>query len=53
MGQQLNKIEKRRRRANYIERQKIKAKEAAVSKPKVRRVPAKKTEEPAAAAAAE
>ena len=43
MGQQRNKIEKRRRRSNYLERQKVKAKGvgAAGSKAKVRR-PAKK-----------
>ena len=52
MGQQLNKIEKRRRRANYLERLKTKAKEAAVSKPKARRAPAKKAEAPAPAPAA-
>jgi hypothetical protein len=33
MGQQTNKIEKRRRRLNYLERQKIKAKAAAAAKP--------------------
>ncbi|RFC43695.1 MAG: hypothetical protein DVB28_001383 [Verrucomicrobia bacterium] len=37
MGQQSNKIEKRRRRAAYLERLKTRAKEAAV-KPKARRV---------------
>ena len=36
MGQQSNKIEKRRRRAAYLERLKARAKEAAV-KPKARR----------------
>jgi len=48
MGQQLNKIEKRRRRANYLERKKVKAKEARVApaKPRVRKAPAKKKAEP-------
>jgi len=43
MGKQYNKTEKRRRRANYLERQKDKAKlsGAAGAKPKARR-PAKK-----------
>ena len=36
MGQQSNKLEKRRRRAAYLERVKARAKEAA-AKPKVRR----------------
>jgi hypothetical protein len=36
MGQQSNKIQKRRRRAAYLERLKARAKEAAL-KPKVRR----------------
>lgn len=48
MGQQSNKIQKRRRRAAYLERKKVKAKETAALKPKTRRV-AKK---PAAAEAA-
>ena len=44
MGQQLNKIEKRRRRANYLERLKVKAKLArATPKARVRKAaPAKK-----------
>ncbi|MEY5026205.1 MAG: hypothetical protein RLZZ244_1733 [Verrucomicrobiota bacterium] len=42
MGKQINKIEKRRRRAAYLERKKLKAKELA-SKPKGRRA-VKKTE---------
>ena len=44
MGQQRNKIEKRRRRQDYLERVKVKAKEAlaAPSKAKVRKAPAKK-----------
>lgn len=33
MGQQTNKIEKRRRRLNYLERQKIKAKVVVAAKP--------------------
>jgi hypothetical protein len=50
MGQQYNKIEKRRRRANYIQRQKDKAKGAgaAGSKPKARRPAKKKAAETAA-----
>ncbi len=36
MGKQYNKLEKRRRRAAYLNRLKIRAKEAA-AKPKVRR----------------
>lgn len=52
MGQQRNKIEKRRRRQDYLERKKVKAKEAltAPAKAKVRKAPGKKkTAEPAAA----
>jgi hypothetical protein len=41
MGQQLNKIQKRRRRIAYIERKTAKAKEAAVVKP-VKKKPATK-----------
>jgi hypothetical protein len=41
MGKQSNKVEKRRRRAAYLNRLKLRAKEAAL-KPKVRR--AKKAE---------
>jgi hypothetical protein len=41
MGKQYNKVEKRRRRAAYLERLKARAKEAAI-KPKARRT--KKTE---------
>lgn len=56
MGQQSNKVEKRRRRSDYLERQKLKAKEAAVNKPKVRKPVAAKKEKaapaPVAAAAA-
>ena len=36
MGKQYNKVEKRRRRAAYVERLKTRAKEAAI-KPKARR----------------
>ena len=50
MGQQLNKIQKRRRRIAYLERKKAKSKEAAALKPKTRRV-AKKATAPAAEAA--
>jgi len=55
MGQQLNKIQKRRRRAAYLERQKIKAKTRTVSKPAApvakKKPAAKKEKAPAAAAA--
>ena len=49
MGQQRNKIEKRRRRANYLERQKAKTKVAgaAGSKAKARRPVKKKAAEAA------
>ena len=50
MGQQINKVQKRRRRIAYLERKKAKAKEAAVLKPKARRIPAKKAAAPARAA---
>jgi len=44
MGQQRNKIEKRRRRQDYLERRKVKAKEALATpaKAKGRKAPAKK-----------
>ena len=44
MGKQYDKVEKKRRRQAYIERKKIKAKEAAVAanKPRVRKPAAKK-----------
>ncbi|MEA3213033.1 MAG: hypothetical protein QOE70_6090 [Chthoniobacter sp.] len=43
MGQQTNKIQKRRRRLNYLERLKVKAKETAVAKaPKKKAAPKKK-----------
>jgi hypothetical protein len=46
MGQQTNKIQKRRRRLAYLERKKLKAKQAAVApaKPKARRAAPKKKE---------
>jgi hypothetical protein len=54
MGQQSNKIQKRRRRLAYLERQKIKAKEAAVTKGAKKKPAAKKkAAEPVAAPAAE
>jgi hypothetical protein len=49
MGQQSNKIQKRRRRLDYIERQKVKAKEAAVMRP-VKKKPAVKKKSDAAPA---
>lgn len=48
MGQQLNKIEKRRRRQQYLARKKAKAKELAASKGKTRRAPKKVAAEAAA-----
>lgn len=48
MGQQTNKVIKRRRRVAYLERLKQKAKEAAVVKPKVRRTPVRKVSVPVA-----
>ena len=43
MGQQLNKVIKRRRRVNYLERKKVAQKEAiAAAKPKARKVAPKK-----------
>ncbi len=49
MGKQYDKIIKRRRRSNYLERKKVKAKEAAVAatKPRVRK-PAAPRKTPAA-----
>jgi hypothetical protein len=41
MGQQTNKIQKRRRRLAYLERQKIKAKAAAVKPAKKKAAPKK------------
>jgi hypothetical protein len=53
MGQQINKIEKRRRRANYLARKKLKAKETAVLKStSSRKKPAAKKKEAAEPAAA-
>jgi hypothetical protein len=51
MGQQSNKIQKRRRRLAYLERQKIKAKAAATSKPAKKKVAPKKPVAAEAAAA--
>jgi len=52
MGQQLNKIQKRRRRLNYLERKASKAKENAVAKPvKKKAAPKKAAAAPAAEAA--
>jgi hypothetical protein len=54
MGQQSNKIQKRRRRLIYMERKKLKAKEVnAAAKPRVRKPVAKKEKSgPAPAASA-
>ncbi len=53
MGQQTNKIQKRRRRLDYLARQKAKTKEAAVLRaPKKKAAPKKKEKEAAAAAEA-
>lgn len=48
MGQQNNKIEKRRRRQRYVERKELKAKEVAVLGKPAKRKPAPKKEKPAA-----
>lgn len=48
MGQQSNKIQKRRRRLAYLERLKIKAKESAVTKAPKKKPVAKKKAEPVA-----
>ena len=53
MGQQSNKVEKRRRRLAYIERLKVKAKAAAATKPAKKKAAPKKAAAPAEAAAAE
>ena len=55
MGQQTNKIQKRRRRLAYIERKKVKALTASVRKPIKKKAPAKKktVAAPAPAPAAE
>jgi len=42
MGQQLNKIQKRRRRLAYLERKTAKAKESAVTKPVKKKAAPKK-----------
>ena len=48
MGQQSNKVQKRRRRLAYLERQKTKAKQAVVAKaPKKKPAAKKKAAEPA------
>ena len=52
MGQQSNKIQKRRRRLAYLERLKIKAKESAVTKAPKKKPAAKKKAEPVAVPAA-
>ena len=44
MGQQLNKIQKRRRRLAYLERKKAKAKEAVALRTPKKKAPAKKKE---------
>jgi hypothetical protein len=51
MGQQSNKIQKRRRRLDYLERQKVKAKEAAVLRPTKKKPAVKKKAEAAPAPA--
>ncbi len=51
MGQQSNKVQKRRRRLAYIERQNAKAKAAAISKPVKKKVAPKKEKAPVAAEA--
>ncbi len=50
MGQQTNKIQKRRRRLDYIERKKVKAKAAVTVKPAKKKAAPKKAAAPAAAA---
>jgi topoisomerase IA-like protein len=51
MGQQSNKVQKRRRRLAYLERKKAKAKAAAISKPAAKKKPAPKKAATAEAAA--
>ena len=51
MGQQTNKIQKRRRRLDYIERKKVKALTSSVRKPLKKKAPAKKKAAAAAPAA--
>ena len=53
MGQQSNKIQKRRRRLAYIERKKVKAKEVTIAKGAKKKPAAKKKAEPVAAPVAE
>ena len=50
MGQQSNKIQKRRRRLAYVERLKAKAKAAAISKPVKKKAAPKKAAAEAPAA---
>ena len=45
MGQQTNKIQKRRRRLAYLERKKVKALTATIRKPVKKKAPAKKKAE--------
>ena len=52
MGQQSNKIQKRRRRLAYIERQNAKTKAAAIAKPVKKKVAPKKEKASAGAPAA-
>ena len=47
MGQQTNKIQKRRRRLAYIERKKVKALTSSIRKPLKKKAPAKKKAEKA------
>jgi hypothetical protein len=51
MGQQSNKVQKRRRRLAYKERQKVKARTAVTTKPARKKAAPKKAAEPAAVAA--
>ena len=51
MGQQTNKIQKRRRRLAYIERKKVKALAAPAGKSLKKKAPAKKKEKAEAPAA--
>ena len=52
MGQQTNKIQKRRRRLSYLERKKVKALTSSVRKPLKKKAPAKKKAAAPVAAAA-
>ena len=49
MGQQSNKVQKRRRRLAYVERLKVKAKAAAATKPAKKKAAPKKVAETVAA----